>query len=107
MTVEMRREKEQRELRRWQKEAQRKPMAGYLILMLAILGIVRMLDEFVTSAPTSVQSDIVQEFFVSGMGMSFEQGLSTISLISTALLVCSILAVFLWPCATRLAAALF
>lgn len=94
MTVEMRREKEQRELRRWQKEAQRKPMAGYLILMLAILGIVRMLDEFVTSAPTSVQSDIVQEFFVSGMGMSFEQGLSTISLISTALLVCSILAVF-------------
>lgn len=94
MTGETLREKEHKELARWKKQAQRRPMAGYLAIMIVILGIVRMLDEFVTSAPTSVQSDIVQEFFVEGMGMSFEQGLATISLISTALLLCSILAVF-------------
>lgn len=68
MTGETLREKECKELAHWKKQAQRRPPAGYLAIMIAILGIVRMLDEFVTSAPTSVQSDIVQEFFVEGMG---------------------------------------
>lgn len=94
MNAEKTRAKESKELAKWRHQADKKPIAGYMIIMMAILSIVRLLDEFVTSAPTSVQSSIVEEFFVSGLGMSFEQGLSTLSLITTALLLCSILAVF-------------
>ena len=83
-----------RELTRWEAERARRPIAGYLAIMTIILGIVRMLDEFVTSAPTSVQSNIVQEFFVDGLGMTFETGLATLSLLTTALLLCSVVAVF-------------
>ena len=94
MDSEKTRMKEQKELAKWKKLAEKKPIGGYMLLMMAVLSVVRLLDEFVTSAPTSVQSNIVEEFFVKGMGMRFEQGLSVISLISTGLLVFSILAVF-------------
>lgn len=94
MNVSKRQARNDRELSRLEAEQKKKPIAGYLIIMTAILGMVRMLDEFVTSAPTSVQSNIVEEFFVQGMGMDFETGLSALSLITTALLLCSVLAVF-------------
>lgn len=94
MNISRIQEKNDRELSRLTKEQKKPTVAGYLLIMTGILSLVRMLDEFVTSAPTSVQSNIVEEFFVQGMGIEFDAGLATLSLITTALLLCSVLAVF-------------
>ena len=91
--IEKIKEKEAKELAKWRKEANRKPYTGYLGVMIAILSLIRLLDEFATSAPSSIQSWLVKEFFVTGMGKSFDEGLATLSLITTVLLIFSILAV--------------
>lgn len=86
--------KEAKELERLQNEKTKKPIPMYMGIAMVVLSLIRLLDEFVTSAPASVQSSIVMEFFVDGMGMSFEQGLSMMSLMTTALLLFSVAAVF-------------
>lgn len=91
--VEKIKAKEAKELNKWHNEAKRKPFTGYLGVMLAILSLVRLLDEFATAAPTSIQTWLVKEFFVTGMGQTFETGLSTLSLLTTLLMLFSILAV--------------
>lgn len=52
MNAEKQRAKEQKELAKWKTQAERKPIAGYMVIMMIILSVVRLLDEFVTSAPT-------------------------------------------------------
>jgi MFS family permease len=84
--IEKIKEKEAGELSRWTKAAAMKPYAGYAAVMIVMLSLIRILDEFITSAPSSLQTSIVTEFFVEEQGMDFNDGLSQFSLIGTFLM---------------------
>ena len=90
--VEKIRKNELKELTKWKSE--KKVYAGYLLIMMSLLSIVRCLDEFASSIGGSIQSWLVNEFIVYPTGVTYAQGLSTWSLISTAMLVFTIMAVF-------------
>ncbi|MDR1531076.1 MAG: MFS transporter, partial [Clostridiales bacterium] len=84
--------KEQKELNKWRKV--RKVYAGYLLVMMALMCVVRALDEFASNISGSVQSWLVKEFIVNPTGVTYQEGLSTWGLISTVMLIFTILAVF-------------
>lgn len=86
--------KETKELSDLRKKANKKAYKGHMIIIISLLCIVRCLDEFASSVGGSIQSWIVREFFVSVGGMTYEEGLSRWSLISTAMMVFTIMAVF-------------
>ncbi len=81
------------ELSKWKKILKKGEYVGYPIVIIALISLIRALDEFVTSAPSSLQTSIVTDFFVKGQGLDFATGLSQMSLIGSALLVFGILAV--------------
>lgn len=84
--------KEQKQLARLKKEQRKPTFAAYPIVLLIFMILLRMLDEFVSSGSSSLQSAITTEFFVIGKGMTYEEGLSLLSLYSTPLMLLSILA---------------
>lgn len=84
--------KEQKQLAKLRKEQGKSNFPAYPIVLLVFMILLRMLDEFTTSCGGSLQSAIVNEFFVVGQGMSFQEGLSTMSLATSPLLLLSILA---------------
>jgi MFS family permease len=90
--IEQNKQREAKELHKWQNV--KKVYAGYLFVMLALMCIVRALDEFASNIGTNIQSWLVNEFIVTPTGVSYAEGLSTWVLISTAMLIFTIMAVF-------------
>lgn len=80
------------ELAKWQKLAQSKMTPFVFFVVVSLLCLIRGLDEFATSSTGSLQTAIVNEFYVLDQGLSFAQGLSQISLLGTALMPVMILA---------------
>lgn len=80
-------------LNKLKKEVQRPQTTLYFIGMFVLLCAVMMIDEFASSTPNSVQTAVVNEFFVQGMGQTSEQGAASFSLLSTLTMPISILAV--------------
>ena len=69
--------REERELqRRRQKMGKHRPK-GYLIYLLVVLSIVYIVDEITSAMGSSLQSEVVTDFFVRGMGMEYNTGLAT------------------------------
>lgn len=64
---------------------------GYIITLLSIIYII---DEVTSSIPGTVQSSIVNEFFVTARGMSYNTGLASFGAISSAFMVITVLAPF-------------
>ena len=87
-------QKDAQSLAKLQHQQSRKTYAGYLLIMMSLLSIVRCLDEFASSVGGSIQSWLVNEFFVQGMGTTFAEGLSSWSMITTVMMVFTIMAVF-------------
>ena len=54
-----------------------------------------MIDEFASNAPDSVKTATIQELFVEGKGMTFEEGTAAISILTTLTIPISILALLL------------
>lgn len=80
------------ELSKLQKMAQSKITPVMFFIVVAMLCLIRGLDEFATSSTGSLQTAIVNEFYVRDQGLTFAQGLSQISLLGTALMPVMILA---------------
>jgi MFS transporter, AAHS family, 4-hydroxybenzoate transporter len=80
------------ELAKWQKISMQKTTAIGLLIVITLLCLIRALDEFATSTGGSLQTSIVNEFFVRGQGLDFAVGLSQFSLIGTAMMPVMILA---------------
>lgn len=82
---EMRLVRENRELERRRKQLDKKKPKGYLIYLLVVLSIVYIVDEVTSAIGTSMQSEVVTEFFVKGKGMEFNTGLATFTAMSAPL----------------------
>lgn len=71
-----RKSREGAELQRRKAELERKRPKGYLWYMLVVLSIVYIVDEITSSMGSSLQSEVVTDFFVTGMGMEYNTGLA-------------------------------
>lgn len=80
-----RRRREERELKRRRKEHDRPKTAGYIWYLLIVLSVVYIVDEIASNIGSSLQSEVVSEFFVRGKGMDFNTGLATFTAMSTPL----------------------
>lgn len=94
-------EKEQKQLAKLRKEQRKSNFAAYPIVLLVFMILLRMLDEFTTNCGNSLQSSIVNEFFVVGQGMTFQEGLSAMSLATSPMMLLSILATIILSLADR------
>ncbi len=68
--------REERELVRRKRELARKNPKGYLVYLLVVLSIVYIVDEITSAMGSSMQSEVVTDFFVKGMGMEYNTGLA-------------------------------
>lgn len=71
-----RKAREAKELEKRKKELNRKKPKGYLLYLLVVLSIVYIVDEITSSIGSSMQSEVVTDFFVRGMGMEYNTGLA-------------------------------
>lgn len=93
---------EQKELRRLEKEHAKPVIAGYVGILLVFLILLRVLDEYASNASNSLQTAIVNEFFVLSQGVSFSEGLSSLTLLTTPLLFLAILATMIMALADKI-----
>ena len=87
-------EKESRLLTKYKKELQRMTTTSYLIYMLFVLSMVYIIDEITSNIYNSLQSDMITEFFVNGMGLEFNTGLATYSAMTAPLYVIMLITPF-------------
>lgn len=71
-----RKAREARELEKRRKELGKKNPKGYLWYLLVVLSIVYIVDEITSAMGSSMQSEVVTDFFVKGMGMEYNTGLA-------------------------------
>ena len=80
---------------------------GYLLYLLVVLSIVYIVDEVTSAIGTSMQSEVVTEFFVLGRGMEFNTGLAAFTAMSAPLYSMMILMPFYKSLADRYGRKLF
>lgn len=78
-------EKEGRLLTKYKKQLEHISVPGYLVYMLFVLSMVYIIDEITSNIYNSLQSDMITEFFVNGMGLEFNTGLATYSAMTAPL----------------------
>lgn len=107
ITQEKRNAKELRELERRRRQRDRKPYAGYLLVLCVIVVLIHVVDEVTTNLSSMVQSSVVTEFFVTGKGMTYNEGLATMSAASSFVYVVALIGPFYKSLADRLGRKLF
>lgn len=83
--TEKRLAREAKELAKRKKQLDKKKPKGYLIYLLVVLSIVYIVDEVTSAMGSSMQSEVVTEFFVKGKGMEFNTGLAAFTAMSAPL----------------------
>lgn len=78
----VRRAREARELEQRRKALSKKRPKGYLVYLLVVLSIVYIVDEITSAMGSSMQSEVVTDFFVRGMGMEYNSGLALFTAMS-------------------------
>ena len=71
-----RKRREATELQRRKLQLQKKRPNGYLWYLLVVLSIVYIVDEITSAMGSALQSEVVTDFFVNGMGMEYNTGLA-------------------------------
>ena len=71
-----RKQRETAELVKRKKALGKKRPKGYLWYLLVVLSIVYIVDEITSAMGSSMQSEVVTDFFVNGMGMEYNTGLA-------------------------------
>lgn len=84
--------KEQRELQKWEKKQAKPKYAGYIWILAAVVTLIHIVDETISGIGSSIQSNVIIEFFVEGMGVSYNDGLSKLSFLGVFSLIVSLLA---------------
>ena len=75
--------KEEAELKSLRRKQAKPEYALLLFVLLCLVTLINIVDETSSVLGSSVQSSVVTEFFVNGMGLSYNDGLSRVSLIAT------------------------
>ena len=73
--TQQKREKNQAELKKWKMQAAKPTTAHYLVILVVIVALVYIVDELTSNITSTVQSSVVNDFFVS-KGVDFNTGLS-------------------------------
>lgn len=100
-------QKEHRELARARKTLDRIHMPGYMAYLLTILSMVYIVDEIASNINSALQSDMVTQFYVNGMGLEFNTGLATYSAMTAPLYACMLITPFYKSLADRYGRKLF
>ena len=74
--------KKQKELAKWKRELTKKPYRGYGVMLIVMVALVHLLDEYASSSSGAIQSSVINELFVQNMNMDYTAGLSLFSLVS-------------------------
>lgn len=86
--------KEAKELQ-WRQAQEKKPVvAGYLIILTIIIALVHLIDGYASSVGPTVQSSVVNEFFVVARGATFEEGISALSILGLFTLLAAVVVSF-------------
>lgn len=99
--------REQKELLRRKKQLEKKPYNLYLLVLCIVVVLVHIVDEITTNLSNMVQSSVVTEFFVMGMGLEYNEGLATMAAVSAPLGIISMLAPFYKSLADRFGRKMF
>ena len=74
--------RETRELEKRKLQLSKRKPNGYLAYLLVVLSIVYIVDEITSAMGSSMQSEVVTDFFVNGRGMEFNTGLAAFTAMS-------------------------
>ena len=102
-----RREREQRELTKRKRQLEKVAPPSYLLYMLIVLSVVYIVDEITSNIYNSLQSEMITDFFVNGMGLEFNTGLATYSAMTAPLYVIMLITPFYKSLADRFGRKLF
>ena len=100
-------EKKQRQQDRARKALEKFSMPGYMAYLLTILSMVYIVDEIASNIYNSLQSEMILDFYVRGMGMEFNTGLATYSAMTAPLYVCMLITPFYKSLADRFGRKIF
>ena len=100
-------QKQQRELTRARKSLKKIQLPGYMAYLLTILSMVYIVDEIASNINSALQSDMVTQFYVNGMGLEFNTGLATYSAMTAPLYACMLITPFYKSLADRYGRKLF
>lgn len=99
--IEKKQQREAKELVRREKQLKFKENKFYLIYLFMILSLVFITDEIASTISIQFQSNIVNEFFVNKMGMTYGEGLSLFSALGFITYPISLLMVIYRPLADK------
>ena len=99
--IEKKKQREAKELARRERQAKFKENKFYLIYLFMILSLVFITDEIASTISIQFQSNIVNEFFVNKMGMTYGEGLSLFSALGIITYPISLLMVVYRPLADK------
>jgi len=106
-TKEQINQKDLRELERRKRQQARVPYAAYLIVLCVVVTLIHVVDEIATNLGNMVQSSVVNEFFVVGLGQEYNEGLATMGVLSLVVGQLSLIAPFYKSLADRFGRKMF
>lgn len=100
-SIESRKTHETKELVRREKQLQARNNRFYMIYLFMVLSLIYIIDEIASTISIQFQSNIINEFFVQKMGMTYGEGLSVSSALGFITYPVTLLIVFYRPLADR------
>lgn len=84
MSKPLTKEQASAELKKWDEVAKKKQPANYMVILIILLALVYIVDEITSNIASTVQPNVVNEFFVQKQGIDYNTGLSNLSFMSMA-----------------------
>lgn len=100
-TLTAKQQKKQKELDKWKGRLAKKPYVGYNVMLIIMISMITLLDEYASNSSGAIQSSVINDLFVNKMGVDYTTGLSMMSMVSFMTLIVSMLATFYKSLADR------
>ena len=106
-TVQQIERRDLKELDRRRKQKAQKFYPAYLLVLCVVVTLIHVVDEIATNLGNMVQSSVVNEFFVLGLGQTYNEGLATMGTLSLVVGQLSLIAPFYKSLADRFGRKMF
>lgn len=70
------------ELEKRKKQLEKSTSKGYFVFLIAMLALIYIVDELTSNISSSIQPEVITDFFVMRQGIDFNIGLSNLALMS-------------------------